>query len=172
MIIVFLPYINQSYVSEYFEHNSGDFSRILSLSKYSSMFGVSYFNTELFYPSLLALFKPTKRNRFDDKGNYTYPITKEIDLPIFEFKALPIAFENPYLEKIKVLCAAHNIKLICYFSPIKGRKVITENSDFTILNHSAILKNEAYFYDQVHVNEKGRQVSSERFAVAFKDLMI
>lgn len=59
---------------------------------------------------------------------------------------------------------------ICYFSPIQETKVITETKEFSIINHSDLLKRSSYFYDDIHVNYKGRQVSSERFANGFKAL--
>jgi hypothetical protein len=167
----FLPYITNTYVSSYFRQYSSQPARLLRASKWLPILGVSYYNTEIFYPSLLTLIQPTKRNRFDDRGNYTYPKNKEIDTPINEFKVLPIAFKNPYLEKMKALCARHNIKLICYFPPIKGAKVVVNETGFTLINHSAILKNETYFYDTFHVNYIGRQVSSAHFSNSFKTLL-
>ena len=72
---------------------------------------------------------------------------------------------------MKELCELNNIKLVCYFSPMKDRKVVVNTTKYTIINHSDKLKNELYFYDIIHVNYKGRQVSSEYFANAFKALL-
>jgi hypothetical protein len=43
-----------------------------------------------------------------------------------------------------------------------------ENTDYLTINHSAILVNRKYFYDAIHVNSLGRQLSSLAFA---KDLV-
>ncbi|WP_299123530.1 hypothetical protein [uncultured Winogradskyella sp.] len=167
----FLPYINTSYVSNHYNRYSSQSAKLLYGSKWLPILGVSYYNTEIFYPSLLALINPKKRNRFDEKGNYGYPNKNAKSRSITEFKELPISFQNIYLEKISDLCKLNNIKLICYFSPINAKKVVTETDDYTILNHSDLLKNTSFFYDDIHVNYKGRQISSEAFANDFK-LMI
>jgi len=164
----FLPFINTNYVSDYFEAYSSKSAQLISNSKYLPMLGVSYFNAEIFYPSLLSFMNPKKRNRFDNKGNYTYPARQNEDKQIIEFKTLPVYFKNNYLEKIEDLCKLHNVELICYLSPINAKKVVTENLDYKIINHSNILKNTSFFYDDIHVNYKGRQVSSIYFTDAFK----
>ncbi|QRM87780.1 hypothetical protein FG167_00610 [Lacinutrix sp. WUR7] len=167
----FLPYINETYVFQYFKQYASTRAKLISNSKWLPMLGVSYFNVEVFYPSLFTSIQSKKRNRFDANGNYTYPIKDNKHAVISEFKAFPVSFSNPYVAKIKALCMANNIELICYFSPIKGRKVITEISDFSIINHSDLLKNEAYFYDVLHVNTKGRQIASTHFANVFQTLL-
>lgn len=167
----FLPYINEAYVFQYFKQYTSTRAKLISNSKWLPMLGVSYFNVEVFYPSLFTIIQPEKRNRFDAKGNYTYPIKNNKDAAISEFKAFPVSFSNHYVAKIKALCMANNIELICYFSPIKGKKVITETTSFPIINHSDVLKNEAYFYDEIHVNTKGRQMASTHFANVFQTLL-
>jgi len=167
----FLPYINTNYVSDYFGQYSSQSAHLLRLSKWMPILGLSYFNVELFYPSLLSAVKPKKRNRFDDRGNYTYPIRKNQNQPISAFKELPINFSNVFVEKISALCELNSIELICYFSPINGKKAVTNRTDLTIVNHSDLLKNTRFFYDFLHVNHKGRQVSSLAFSNAFKKLL-
>jgi len=167
----FLPYVNTIYVSDYYKQFSCQPGRLLNNSKWLPTLGVSYYNTEIFYPSLLAILKPASRNRFDDKGNYGYPIKINDDKPITEFKTLSIALKNDYIKKIRDLCELNNIKLICYFSPINRKKIKIDSKDYTIINHSNIFKNESYFYDDIHVNYKGRKISSEYFANDFKALL-
>lgn len=165
----FLPYINESYVSDYFEGFSSHSSKIIHYSEYIPMFGVSYYNVEILYPSLMALVKPKKRNRFDERGNYTYPNTQVEPKQIQNFESITIGFKNTYFKKIKALCESHNIRLICYFSPMKAKKVKTTVKDLTIINHSDLLKNEALFYDDIHVNSNGRYVTSLAFAKDFQE---
>lgn len=166
----FLPYISEDYVSNYFKPFTSVRAKWIRYSKWIPMLGVSYFNVEIFYPSIFAFIQPEKRNRFDVNGNYTYPVKKNKDARITSFKAMPVVFKNDYVAKIQALCKANNIQLICYFSPIQGRKVITENISFTIINHSDILKNQAFFYDTIHVNAIGRQMASTHFADACKTI--
>ena len=163
----FLPFINESYVSNYFNDFTSRSSNLISYSNYMPMLGVSYYNMEILYPSLLALMHPNKRNRFDNKGNYTYPNTRTETRLIQKFEPITISFKNKYFSKIKALCQLHNIRLICYFSPIKGKKVNTDITTLTIINHSDLLKNESLFYDSIHVNSNGRQVTSLAFAQDF-----
>lgn len=166
----FLPYIQTNYVSDYFKSFSSRPATIIEQSKWLPLFGVSYYNVEIFYPSLLTFIKPKKRNRFDKKGNYSYPLKLITEQLIPNFKKMPVTFKSEYVEKIRRLCETHNIKLICYFSPIQATKVETKTNAFTIINHSDLLKNTSLFYDAIHVNQKGRQVCSEIFANDFTTL--
>jgi hypothetical protein len=166
----FLPYASVDYIHRYYSSFSSQPAQLLSYSKWFPVLGVSYFNTELFYPSIFSFFQPEKRNRFDAKGNYTYPLKNNEDIAITTFKALPVFFENKFVKKINDLCVKNKIQLICYFSPIKGRQVIAESANYTIINHSDLLTNNTLFYDVIHVNTKGRQVASESFARNLKSL--
>lgn len=160
----FLPYVNRSYVLDYFDSFSGTDAHVLSRSHYFPMVGVSYYNAEVFYPSLLSAFQPKRRNRFDSKGNYTYPVQKIKPEIIEDRKIIKLKYENLDLKKIKTLCDKKGIKLICYISPIKKGIVEDVETDYEIINHSAKLMNTRYFYDDVHVNSLGRKVISEHFA--------
>src|SRR5690606_22404653 len=46
----FLPYIHRDYVTAYFKQYTSKSARLISHSKWFPLLGVSYFNTELFYP--------------------------------------------------------------------------------------------------------------------------
>ncbi len=164
----FLMYKGRSYVSEYYKNHNGKQANVLYVSKWLSMFGMSYYNTELFYPSLISLVKPKKRNRFDDKGNYAYPDLKLQDKPITKFNKIEIGFTNTYVKKIDALCKLNNIELVCYLSPMKAQQVATKFSNHNVINHSSLLTNTKYFYDAVHVNYLGAQISSINFAQEFE----
>jgi hypothetical protein len=160
----FLPFIGRSYVSDYFKSYSGTNASLSAKSRFVPMLGVSYYNAELFYPSLVSVFQPDRRNRFDASGNYTYPVKNSISEIIKNRKAIKLEFKNPDLKKIKALCEKENIELICYISPIKTASVSSVHSDYNIVNHSDVLMTTNYFFDDVHVNSFGRQLISERFA--------
>lgn len=168
----FLMFVNNPYVSDYYKEMNGKEAYLLYNSKWISAIGVSYYNAEIFYPSMLCLFKPNKRNRFDDKGNYTYPVVVKKNKEITNFKEFQVGFTNTYLKKIKTLCALHNIKLICYLSPMQGKKAVSNSLRYSIINHSDLLKNTKYFYDVIHVNSIGRQVTSISFANEFIDFIL
>ncbi|MEH1008508.1 hypothetical protein VDP25_12240 [Winogradskyella sp. ECml5-4] len=169
----FLPYVNKPYVLNYFQSFSSTDARILAISQYIPMVGVSYYNAEVFYPSLLSVFQPNKHNRFDEKGNYTYPIENITSKIIENRKCIKLKFENLALKKIKKLCNKEGIKLVCYISPIKNELVVTTESGYEVINHSAKLNNTKYFFDNFHVNSLGRKVISKYFSndisVYFKD---
>ncbi|MFK7831974.1 MAG: hypothetical protein AB8B52_01745 [Winogradskyella sp.] len=160
----FLPFTDRSYVLGYFQSFSSGEANILAKSKYFPITAVSYYNAEVFYPALLSLVYPNKRNRFDENGNYTYPVQNRRFGDIISRKLISLKFENLALKKIKDLCDKEGITLICYISPMKEDIVEVSNSDYNVINHSDKLENIEYFFDNVHVNSLGREVISSYFA--------
>jgi len=151
----FLTEVQDTLVYNYYNRMEQNGLKVLTYSRFFPLLGVSYYNNELFYPSLYAFLHPDKRNRFDDKGNYTYPQIanniKKVKISNVETK-----YANPSFLKIKQLCKKNKIKLIVYQSPIHRINVIFPSTqDFKIINHSRILPEEM-FYDNIHVNSKGR----------------
>lgn len=160
----FLMYGDRDYISDYYKNADTFASSVLYISKWLPLVGISYYNIELFYPSLQAALKPKSRNRFDDRGNYTYPKTNK-KLKKREVKEQTLTFNHSYLDKIKALCQENNIELIYYFAPIRGKSILYDQQEFTIINHTQLLKGEdIYFYDDIHVNNEGRKVVSAMFA--------
>lgn len=167
----FLPYVSREYVQDYYSSFSGSSARILSYSKWFPMIGVGYYNVELFYPSIISMLDPEKRNRFDAFGNYSYPETLKSSKPIEGRHELKIEFRNPYIKKIRDLCATHNMQLIVYLPPHKEIAAQPIETVFQVINHSAILQDARYFYDALHVNALGRQQVSLRFAQEVGELI-
>jgi hypothetical protein len=67
----------------------------------------------LFYPSLVSIFNPSARNRFDDKGNYSYPIdNSNKKFKNAENLIRTIEYKNPYLNKVINFCNENKIN--CY----------------------------------------------------------
>ncbi|WP_299226415.1 hypothetical protein [uncultured Psychroserpens sp.] len=163
----FLPFISETYVYDYYKAFSSKQSKVLKYSRWLPMLGVSYYNAELFYPSMITVIKNKKRNRFDDKGNYTYPNLKNSRVVINEPSNLNVSFKNKYVAKIKDLCASNNIELICYFSPVASKSISVNTSLYSIINHSDLIKDEQLFYDDIHVNSNGRQLCSLKFSEVF-----
>lgn len=165
----FLMYANRSYVSDYYEQFSERRARLMYYSKWMPALGMSYYNAELFYPSLISLVQPKKRNRFDEKGNYSYPFSNSKAEDIIDFEKAEIKFSNKFVSKIKNLCDANGIDLICYISPLKTKEAIVNTVAYNVINHSNVLRNTKYFQDEIHVNALGRQTSSVHFAKAFSN---
>lgn len=163
----FLTYVQEDCVSEYYNTIETGIFKKLWLSKYSPIIGLSYYNTELFYPSLVSVVKPKKRNQFDDKGNYSYPNLGSPKMKKQE--VLTMEFKNPYFDKIKKFCAEKKINLILYQSPIYCTSVIVKDSMTTkFINHSNLFQTPDLFYDDIHVNKKGRELCSQKVAVFLK----
>lgn len=157
----FLPDINEKCVFEYYKSLEHTKFKVLTYTKYFPILGVSYYNTELFYPSFLAALKPSMRNRFDAKGNYSYPVSGHPKDE--EFKTTTLERSNPYFKKIQQFCFYNNITLLLYQSPIYNTRIISDN-DPNFINHSDLLKDANLFYDNIHVNSKGRRICSALFA--------
>ena len=163
----FLMYVNRPYVPDYYKAlPSKSTINVLYYSKWLPFLGLSYYNVELLFPSLISAIKPDKRNRFDDCGNYTYPILHSKLEP--RHKTIQhIKFYNPYLKKIEDLCRAHHIKLIYYFPPNRIKSLTFETTPENVINHSNSLENDLYFYDDIHVNNLGNIEASLLFAKYF-----
>jgi len=167
----FAPFGYRDYVQDYYSSFSERSAEVLSISNWFPMLSVGYYNTELFYPSLLSLLNSKKRNRFDAFGNYSYPEISKPSAPIIRRRALKVEFKNPYIKRIHDLCKAQNIKLIVYLPPHKQLNVHPVKTTFSIINHSTIIDDLRYFYDNVHVNKSGRQVVSLMFARDLENIL-
>lgn len=164
----FLPFISEPYVYDYFKTYEEGLIKPLKSSKYLPFIGVGYYNMEVIYSSLFATFKPEKRNRFDLKGNYRFP-NKDLNTER-NFEKVSFRVNNPFFEKIVLLCKQNNVKLVVYQPPIYQRQTYSLDSIKNFINHSNILKDKQYFVDFLHVNEQGRKKATEAFAKALKSI--
>jgi len=156
----FLPFVNRKYVYDYYSTLEPNFFKPLLYSRLVPLIGVSYYNTELFYPSVLSAINPNKRNRFDDMGNYSYPSN---GLPNkLTSEEITLKINNPYFNKISNFCKSHNIKLVSYIAPIYKTKVVL--GKFKMVNHSNLINDSNMFYDDIHVNKIGRKICSIEFS--------
>jgi hypothetical protein len=161
----FLPFVSNDYVYNYYADMEDGFFKPLTYSHYLPFLGVCYYNTEVFYPSLVSVFQPNKHNRFDDKGNYSYPPTGVVIK--HKHKEVVLHWNNPFLNKVKALCQAHHTKLIVYQAPVLNTTIVNTNKSYNFINHSTLLQPEEGFYDEVHLDVKGRKIAS---TVLAKDL--
>ena len=155
-------------VHDYYENISYKGFPVLKYSAYLPILGVSYYNTEVFYPSLFTVLQPDKRNRFDDKGNFSYPVSGKPKATTQN--TVNVNVKNPYFEKIKAFCHNKGINLILYQSPFYHTKVAF-NLKEVIVNHSDLLQSASLFYDNLHVNGGGRTKCSAAFAEQFEKLL-
>lgn len=167
----FLMYVNRDYVYDYYRNGASNSSaaRVSFISEWLPFVSISYYNTELFFPSLITLFQPKKRNRFDEKGNYTYP-KRNKNFQSKSLKTEKLTFDHPYLKKIETLCTANNIQLIYYFAPMRTDRIEYANPDFPVINNSEVLTDDVFFYDDIHVNFIGRRTISKLFADKFQEI--
>lgn len=161
----FLTYGDRDYVQAHFQALEDGYFRPLTLSRYLPIIGVATYNTEVFFPSLIAAAKPMYHNRFDDYGNYSYPESGGVTLT--QKTTSPVHMRNPYLKKIEAVCKARGIRLIYYLSPNASTRYATGNSH-EFINHSDLLDDGNRFYDGIHVNSRGRKVCSEAVAELLK----
>lgn len=164
----FLPHANDASVKKYFSEMDGDNKWVYQLTSYIPAVGVSYFNSELFFPGILAILKPQKRNLFDERGNYSYPINKSASkqLKINEKKIKNVVVQNPYFFRIVDFCNQNKIKLMIYQSPVYNLKIMYD-SKLSIINHSSLFDDGFMFYDKIHVNKIGRKTCSQEMAAYF-----
>jgi hypothetical protein len=165
----FLPYVSREYVSSYYNSLSKNKDNPLALATNAPFVGVGYYNAEILFPSLISLLKPNKRNRFDERGNYVYPNSKEIK----DKKRITstIRAANPYFKKIQDVCKENSIKLIVYHPPMYNNTVIFNDCTMPFINHSNILKEKPFFYDYTHVNGLGRKKASTIFSESLKQFI-
>lgn len=165
----FLPFVSENYVNQYYFNLEKGYFKPLAFSKYFPMIGVSYYNSEIFYPSLIAKIQPSKRNRFDEKGNYVYPDNEVVNDK--QITTTILKWNNPYIEKINQLCKANNTKLLVYQAPIFKTKVVNYTQGYNFVNHSSLLSNKSDFYDAIHVNNYGREKISKEIAPSIQKLI-
>lgn len=48
---------------------------------------------------------------------------------------------------------------------------IKNSVSYPVINHSDVLKNSSFFYDEIHVNLAGKEAASIIFSEEFKDLL-
>ena len=158
----FVPFCQESYIQETmtkFEDCKEKFN--FRASRFYPGFTVFENNKTLLTGAARALINPKIRNRYDEKGNYTYPlgqpINKNISFDTTEFKQYGYVYYD--LQKI---CIENNINLITYIAPIEGHYLkvpATKN----LINHSNLLNKSKFFADELHVNPLGRELTTKRF---------
>lgn len=160
----FVPYADREYVAKYYQERESGILKPLSFSNYFPVLAYSYYNMELFYPSIVATIKPKYRNRFDEKGDYSYPDGMSIDSQSVKFKEFSPSLSNPLLSEINDYLNSKNCKLILYIAPYFGTRLkISNPSNFSLIDQSSLFESPGFFYDIDHVNSKGKKAATEDF---------
>lgn len=162
----FLMYNKRDYIHTYYSTlETENQLPVLSSTTYLPFLGMSYYNIELFFPSIVSLFKPKKHNRFNEVGDYSYP-DKEYHSDK-KMKRKKINFHNKYFQQIVKLCQENKIKLLVYFPPIYKTEIYWENTNYSMVNLTNAFENIQYFYDEIHVNSKGKKRATRLIAKKF-----
>jgi len=165
----FFPFCSEKYFNEEIKkfENTKERSNFLA-SYYYPGFTLFENNTVLFPSSLKALINPRSRNRFDEKGNYSYPMIKKAS-KLITFDTITFNKYGKLFEDFQKTCETNNINLYTYIAPIEGHYLkvpATKN----LINHSNLFNNSKFFADELHVNPIGREFATKVFLVNFKKL--
>ncbi|MGB3591985.1 MAG: hypothetical protein WBA16_09915 [Nonlabens sp.] len=158
----FIGYGRRDYINEHYDKYETGTIKPLSLSNYFPFAGFAYFNLELFLPSGLAALKPDFRNKFDDRGNYSYP-NQNLTAPQAIRRSTTAIINNPLVKEMAALTAQYNTKLTIYIAPYinESQNVFVEDIDASIINQSdQFVGKEHLFYDDLHVTTIGREVAT------------
>ena len=161
----FLMYHRKSYIQDYYaelEQNSHQFP-VLSNTTYFPFLGISYYNVELFFPSLVSSIQPSKKNRFDERGNYKYP-SKIFKTGLKKTDVVNVDFDHQYLKRIQELCKKNQIELYIYLPPIYRKKLTWRSTDLEIIDFTSLFKSNHFFYDRLHLNPEGNKIATEELA--------
>jgi hypothetical protein len=162
----FVPFCHESYIQE-------------TMAKFEDCKEKSNFRASRFYPgftvfennktlltgAVKALINPKIRNRYDEKGNYTYPIGQPVDKSI-NFDTTEFTQYGSVYYDLQKICIENNINLITYIAPIEGHYLkvpATKN----LINHSNLFNNSKFFADELHVNPIGRHIATSVFSNIF-----
>ena len=164
----------EKYMKAYFKEKEKGLLKPLFLIPYFPMVAYSYYNSELFVSAIIGAVKPSYRHRFDEYGDYTYPTmisgAIEEEEPNSETKQTKIT--NPLINEVAAYLKQFDCDLILYIAPYKNMKFEIKNSvSYPVINHSDVLKNSSFFYDEIHVNLAGKEAATIVFSEEFKDLL-
>ena len=144
----FLPYINgKALISGYFKNKPN-----YILFKYLPIFKYIYFNTELFFPSILLFIKPNYQHRFDVKtGDYGYPSDYVMRDTFKKIEKKVIILNNPIIHKFDSICKANSIKLFLYTAPMYKVNTKTDIIRKEYFDFSNLYSSSSKFSDGIHL---------------------
>lgn len=170
------PFLHKPYIYSYFKEKEKGIMRPYTYGRFMPAILYGHYNTELFFPSLFTLIKPSYRHRFDSFGNYTYPEKAGENSSAYEdeFKVSkkPVTISNPMITEFKEYLKEHNCELVIYIAPYQNMDIIIENElDIPIINHSSALQDKILFYDPIHLNHLGMKEASLLLSQSLQKIM-
>ena len=163
----FLPYINsKSLISGYFKNKPN-----YILFKYLPIFKYIYFNTELFFPSVLLFIKPNYQHRFYLKtGDYSYPSDYVLRDTFKKMENKVIVLNNPFIHKFDSSCKANSIKLFLYTAPMYKVQIKTDINREDYFNFSNLYISASKFSDDIHIAHNAKNDFTLRLAKIFNSV--
>jgi hypothetical protein len=166
----FIPFFN-------YEHIQNEISKFevcrekfnFRASRFYPGFSVFENNKVLLPTAIKSLINPNQRNRFDEKGNYIYPLANKLEKTYFNDTIRYSKYGEVYNE-FENLCKKNNINLITYIAPLQEHHLdVPPRSN--LINHSSLFNNYKYFYDHLHVNYIGRDKATDSFILNLKQIL-
>ncbi len=165
----FVPFINQKHVKKHYNKYETQKLKPLYHADLFPFLSYSYFNLELFMPSIICLLNPNYRNRFDETGNYSYPKANKHGAKK-ALKKQTKSITNSLVRDIHQLCLENDINLIIYIAPYQNKEIAITDNPLNVINHSSSITDSKLFYDDIHVNKQGRTVATNNFINDYKNL--
>jgi hypothetical protein len=156
----FLPFIHKDYVKEYFQRKQA--TTPLTASAYFPFLALSYYNVEMLFPSVFAIFKPEFRYKYDSNGDYDYPNDKTVEVEGVG-RQLSLNFDNGELCELRELCEDHGIELILLLTPNYNStyKFSGDAFAYDFLDLSKSISQPHFFYDEIHLNKTGKDLLTD-----------
>lgn len=118
-------------------------------------------NKSLLVSDFYRIFYPSFHYKFDNHGNYTYPTTFTTSINRKKTKYDLDLNKSNQLEEILSICNEKGVHVILYIAPYRHLDVeIDSKLNYRLINHSSIITDNTLFYDDIHVNSIGRNLST------------
>lgn len=157
----FLPYAyyDNGLLWEYMKYKQNGFGALLYLIP---ILKYAYYNTELFFPAVGLIFNPNYHHRFDESGDYSYPVVTTFVSTCTSRELKIINLQNKILARINSLCVENDIRLFVFTAPYRCQTAdIVPNKEIFYYNYSTIFNEDSYFYDEMHINDLGKDAFTQ-----------
>lgn len=165
----YLPYFstNKELSLAYKEFQSTEYYSF----KIFPIFKWAKYNNDLLYPTLFStLYKKNYRHRFDENGDYEYPVLlSKIESSHEDVK---LDSTNPDLKQFMNLCESNGIRLVTVNTPYYDKKINWDMSQNDVLNYSEVYElRDDLFYDASHLNKVGKIEFSKLIADSLSKML-
>lgn len=150
----FLPFVSLPYVKNYIKQKNapGQFM----LANLFPFIPLGYYNVELFFPSLYTITDRQFKYRYNDVGDYDYPVS-DFRFDDLEYVEVELNFNNDELREISRICRERDVKLILLIVPaFRVNYKISGGERYEIIDLSKESLLPINFYDRIHLNKTGK----------------